>query len=135
MRIRTVRRITLGRSPLAALLVAAMLLGAAAAAQERRPTFRSGRDLVSVDVVVRDRNGEIVRDLTADDFEVREDGRVQQVLGLSFQEISETAVAPATTAELLPGVEERMADPAAAAPGPMRAADVAGRRLLCSSSI
>ena len=130
MRIHTSQSIIRGDRSLATVLVAAMLLGAAGAAQERRPTFRSGRDLVSVDVVVRDRNGEIVRDLTAADFEVREDGRVQQVLGLSFQEITGAAVAPATTAELLAGVEERMEDPAALAPTPMTAADVAGRRLL-----
>jgi VWFA-related protein len=108
----------------------ALLLSPASLAQERRPTFRSGRDLVSVDVVVRDRAGQVIRDLTAADFEVREDGRIQDILGLSFQEISEQAAAPATTAELLAGVEERMADPAGAAPTPMTAADVAGRRLL-----
>jgi VWFA-related protein len=115
---------------LAVALVAAVLPGAAGTAQEPRPTFRSGRDLVSVDVVVRDRNGEIVRDLTAADFEIREDGRVQQVLGLSFQEITGNALAPAATAELLAGVEERVAEAAASAPKPITAADVAGRRLL-----
>ena len=103
MRIPTSQSLGRGARSLAALLLAAMLLGAAGAAQERRPTFRSGRDLVSVDVVVRDRNGEIVRDLTAADFEIREDGRVQQVLGLSFQEITGTAAAPAATADLLAG--------------------------------
>jgi VWFA-related protein len=97
-----------------------------------RPTFRSGRELVSVDVVVRDRAGNIVRDLKSGDFEVREDGRPQQVLGLSFQEIADQAVTPVTTTELLAGVEERMAEPDAAetAPRPLSGADVAGRRLM-----
>ena len=107
-----------------------LALGPSGSAQEARQTFRSGRDLVSVDVVVRDRAGNVVRDLTAADFEIREDGRPQQILGLSFQEIAQESVAPATTAELLAGVEERMADPAAATPSPMTATDVAGRRML-----
>jgi VWFA-related protein len=130
MRIPTSRSLIRSRRVLAVALVAAVLPGAAGTAQEPRPTFRSGRDLVSVDVVVRDRNGEIVRDLTAADFEIREDGRVQQVLGLSFQEITGNALAPAATAELLAGVEERVAEAAASAPKPITAADVAGRRLL-----
>ncbi len=98
---------------------------------QQRPTFRSGRDLVSVDIVVRDRAGNIVRGLTAADFEVREDGRPQEVLGLSFEEISDAAVTPMATADLLAGVEERMTDPAAeVAARPMTAADVSGRRLM-----
>ena len=97
----------------------------------QQPTFRSGRDLVSVDVVVRDRSGAIVRGLTAADFELREDGRVQEVLGFTFEEISDKAVAPLTDAQLLAGAEERMADLSSAAPPkPMAAADLAGRRLL-----
>ena len=55
---------------------------------------------------------------------------MQQVLGLSFQEITGDAVAPAATAELLAGVEERVAEAATSAQKPITAADVAGRRLL-----
>lgn len=116
----------------AAAVVITVLAATTSAQEQRRPTFRSGRELVSVDVVVRDRAGNIVRDLTAADFEVREDGRPQEVLGLSFQEISESAVQPLATTELLAGVEERMTAtaPAAVESKPMTAADVAGRRLI-----
>ena len=101
------------------------------AQDQRRPTFRSGRDLVSVDLVVRDRAGNIVRGLTAADFEVREDGRVQEILGISFEEISTGPVASIGTAELLAGVEERLVDPSAAeAVRPLAPADLAGRRLI-----
>ena len=116
-----------------AVAVITILAATSAATQEqRRPTFRSSRELVSVDVVVRDRAGNIVRDLTTADFEVREDGQPQEVLGLTFQEISETAVKPLSTTELLAGVTERMAEttPAAVESKPMTAADVAGRRLI-----
>ncbi len=116
-----------------AIVVITVLTATTAATQEqRRPTFRSSRELVSVDVVVRDRAGNIVRDLTPADFEVREDGKPQDVLGLTFQEVSDTAVQPLTTTELLAGVGERMADTSSAPVGskPLTAADVAGRRLI-----
>jgi hypothetical protein len=51
----------------------------------QRPLFRSSRELVSVDVIVRDRSGNVVRGLTPQDFEIREDGRPQEVLTVSFQ--------------------------------------------------
>lgn len=113
-------------------VVAAALAAVHVFAQEqRRPTFRSARELVSVDVVVRDRGGHIVRGLTAADFEVREDGRPQEILGLSFEEIADNAVTPIAAAELLAGVEERSADPSSTAPTRrLAAADVAGRRLM-----
>ncbi|MDQ3170777.1 MAG: VWA domain-containing protein [Acidobacteriota bacterium] len=43
------------------------------------PTFRSTAALIEVDVIVRDRNGKFVGGLTADDFEVFEDGKPQPV--------------------------------------------------------
>ena len=100
-------------------------------AQDQRPTFRSRRDLVSVDVVVRDRAGNVVRGLTAADFEVREDGRVQEILGISFEEISAERVTPIATTELLASAEARMSDPSGAgSASPMAAAALAGRRLI-----
>lgn len=101
----------------------------------QQPTFRAALNLVTIDVIVRDRSGAIVRGLTAADFEVREDGRVQQVDSFSFQEISAAAVATGPT-DLLAGVEAQVrADPASprAEPPPARTdlspAALAGRRL------
>ncbi|HXG69510.1 MAG TPA: VWA domain-containing protein [Gemmatimonadaceae bacterium] len=97
----------------------------------RRPTFRSARELVSVDIVVRDRSGNIVKGLTAADFEVREDGRPQEVLGLSYQEIADTGVAPLAVTQLLAGVDGQMTGPSSTrAVTPMTTQDVAGRRLI-----
>jgi VWFA-related protein len=58
----------------------------AVSAQETRetPRFRIGVDAVRIDAVVTDREGRIVADLTADDFEVRQDGRRQTVTFAQF---------------------------------------------------
>ena len=73
-------------------LVAALALAAAAATADPRaqapassaqppqpPAFRAGVGVVRVDVTVIDDDGKPVTDLTRDDFEVREDGEVQQI--------------------------------------------------------
>ena len=93
------------------LTLGVVLLGAVfPSARQQGPaaTFRAGRDLVSIDVVVRDRNGAIVRGLTTDDFEVREDGRTQEILTFTFEQIDERMPAAAQT-ELLAGVEAQVA--------------------------
>jgi VWFA-related protein len=135
-----------------AFLLAAGLTGGPAAQQQPeggaratpqqtpRQVFRSAREVISVDVIVRDRTGAIVRGLTAADFEVREDGKPQEILNFSFEEIRDTAPARMETAQLLAGVEEKLQEPAAVAPSgapapPAAAAaltsdTMAGRRLI-----
>ena len=77
-----------------AMLLACGLLLAPAALQAQstpaqaedstEPTFRTGIDLVRVDVTVTSRGDEPVADLTIDDFEVREDGVVQTIQSAQF---------------------------------------------------
>ena len=47
-----------------------------------QPTFRAGVTLVTSDVIVRDRDGVFMPDLTKDDFRVLEDGVEQEVVSL-----------------------------------------------------
>ena len=64
------------------LLTAAALLPALATAQSAKPdggTIQIASRIVYVDVTVRDSTGNIVRDLTANDFHVFEDGKPQQI--------------------------------------------------------
>ena len=65
-----------------------MLVIAAAAAAQQQPVFRTGANLVRVDVTVIDRQGNPVNSLTADDFEVEEDGVRQAIQTFKFVEAS-----------------------------------------------
>ena len=109
--------------------------------QAPQPVFRSRREVITVDAIVRDKSGAIVRGLKADDFEVREDGKPQQILNFSFEEIRDKAPARVETAELLAGVEAKLqeqtrspsataAAPAPAAAAPLTSESMAGRRLI-----
>ena len=101
------------------------------------PAFRSGVNLVLVDVVVRDKSGAVVKGLAAGDFDLFEDGVRQQVLTFAFEEIANTA-APVERAATLSTVGSALSVSAGGAPsppsapptGPLTSADVAGHRLL-----
>lgn len=124
------------RSALGLVAIGALLVASPVRPQaQQAPVFRAALSMVSVDVVVRDRAGNVVRGLTQNDFTITEDGRPQEVRTFIFQEISEAALA-ATSVDLLQGVEEKVLEstprPAAApvAPTPMRSEELAGRRLV-----
>jgi len=61
---------------------------ASSAPAQAKPVFRSGVNLVLVDVVVRDRSGAFVKDLTAEDFELFEDGVRQQIVTFAVELLS-----------------------------------------------
>ena len=81
------------------------------------PRFESsaGVTIVSVDVVVRDAAGNVVRGLTPKDFVVSEDGKPQTISTFSFQEISEAAPAGTPDIQLLDGLEDKVRAEAARA--------------------
>ena len=66
----------------------ALASGAALTAQpSQAPTFRSGVEYVEVDVVVTNQQGQFVRDLTKEDFQVSEDGKRQAVTAFTLIDI------------------------------------------------
>src|SRR5688500_9537635 len=81
------------------------------------PRFESsaGVSIVSVDVVVRDSSGNVVRGLTPKDFVVSEDGKPQKIETFSFQEIGTSAPAGAPGIQLLDGLEDKVRAEAARA--------------------
>jgi VWFA-related protein len=68
----------------AALVVVTLAVGVLAA--QEQPTFRTGTNLVRVDVSVVDRSGNPVTTLAAEDFDVREDGRLQTITSFKLIE-------------------------------------------------
>lgn len=52
------------------------------------PPFRTGINFVRVDALVTDRQGNAVRDLTQDDFEILEDGKPQKIESFRFIEVA-----------------------------------------------
>jgi VWFA-related protein len=68
---------------LGSLLIAAALAfapqPAAPQSAAQQPTFKSSAALVEVDIIARDKDGRFVSGLTADDFEVLEDGKPQPI--------------------------------------------------------
>ena len=83
---------------------ALVMLAAVAAVQ---PTFRSGVELVTIDVVATDRSGQPVHDLKASDFELFEDGKSQPIKTFQFIDAS---VAP-TESILPPGIVANSVEP------------------------
>ena len=102
--------------------------------------FRSGTELVLVNVVVRDKSGAVVRGLTRDDFVVSEDDRPQTVTSFDFEELdkveapSRGADEPASAAQapviLPPKPVARSADTALAPAGAPVKVNMRGRRLI-----
>ena len=82
----------------AALAVASLAAGlAASGSQSQTQRFRAGVDVVPVYVTVRDRERGFVLDLAKDDFELRDDGRLQAI------EQFTTTVTPLSTVVLIDG--------------------------------
>jgi VWFA-related protein len=102
-----------------------------AAPQRPAATFRSSVDLVTVNVVVRDRSGNIVRGLTRNDFVVTEDGQAQPISTFDFEEIATlaTEVVPASIPTVLGSVGRAPFAPVPA-PETKPAIDMHGRRLI-----
>jgi len=70
---------------------------AAAATPAQRPAIRVSTHLVQIDVVVKDKHGDPVTDLTKDDFTLLDEGRPQSISIFSMQA---THLTPATAAPM-----------------------------------
>ncbi|HEY0322671.1 MAG TPA: VWA domain-containing protein [Pyrinomonadaceae bacterium] len=90
-------------SSLALFLILSLFINAYGQTPKPTSTPQSDQDevvrittnLVQVDAVVTDKKGNLVTDLTADDFEIYEDGHPQKITNLSFIATAETQAPPA----------------------------------------
>ena len=105
--------------------------------ESKGPVFRGDVNLIVVDVVVRDRSGAIVRGLTANDFEIREDNRPQQVVSFNVEEVTTTVPSGQVVPQVLTagvGPSDSKTDAAATTSPPVAEPitreDLAGRRLI-----
>ena len=107
--------------------------------QDARPTFRSGVDLIAVDVQVVDRDGKPIPALTIADFDVRIDGRKREVVSadlVSYDPGIVGKVAPPPVARIAPAVATPgrlfivAVDEGGLAPGDAMVARDAARRFL-----
>lgn len=85
---------------------AALMLTAALAIQpltpQQQPTFSTTTNVVIVNVTVLDRSGQPIANLTKDDFEVYEDGKLQKLQSVDFQHLNDKVLAPPDQAKPQP---------------------------------
>jgi VWFA-related protein len=74
---------------------------------DQMPVFRSGVDSISVDVIVTDRDGRPVTDLTAADFEIREEGKPQTIENFKLVRVLEDAERPEPTRDIMSIADQR----------------------------
>ncbi|HXT24779.1 MAG TPA: VWA domain-containing protein [Candidatus Eisenbacteria bacterium] len=99
-----------------------------ASTPQSAPAIRATTELVLVNVVARDKKGNLVRNLKQQDFTVLEDGQRQQVASFDFENIDELALAQQQTV-----TATGESEPASSAPPTQpaeRAADARDRRLI-----
>jgi VWFA-related protein len=100
--------------PKGVLLVASLAVATAWAQEPDRQTFRAATRLVPVEVIVHDRDGRPIADLTAADFKVFEDGKEQNV---EFFQVNVARPSGATATPAPGGAGGVRSDPAAPALG------------------
>ncbi len=78
-------RPTRGRSKFLALLLELALLSPGLPAQQPDYTFKAETEIVLVNVTVRDKSGNLVRNLKPEDFKLQEDGKSQHVVSFDVE--------------------------------------------------
>jgi len=119
------------------IVVVVALLQSAPRAQQRS-VFRSGTELVLVNVVARDKSGAVVRNLSRDDFTVTEDDKPQTITSFDFEELDAPSPPAADRAASATQAQSILSSPGrtddgnakASAERPSASVDMRGRRLI-----
>src|ERR1700693_6516351 len=97
----TIMTPSLPTTKLLAILLQLALLALALPAQDVDYTFHAQTELVLVNVTVRDKNGNFVRNLKPEDFAVKEDGKAQNVISFDLENTDAVATAEVAQTKLL----------------------------------
>jgi VWFA-related protein len=117
----------LGMSKCIAVVLVLVLLGSYVPSQTDY-TFHAETELVLVNVTVRDKTGKLVRDMKPEDFQIKEDGKTQQIV--SFDIENTDAVATTDVAQAKPPDTSPPAAPNTVGPRPDANAKFKDRRLI-----
>ena len=100
----------------AALFLVIVLLCAASTSQQQSDyVFRTGSELVLVNVTVRDKNGNFVQGLKPDDFTILEDNKPQKVVSFDVENVDAVPASDVAQAKPLPDAVPASSGPTAAA--------------------
>ena len=100
----------------AALFLVIVLLCAASTSQLQSDyVFRTGSELVLVNVTVRDKNGNFVQGLKPDDFTILEDNKPQKVVSFDVENVDAVPASDVAQAKPLPDAVPASSGPTAAA--------------------
>jgi Ca-activated chloride channel homolog len=91
-------------------IVCSAVLAARAREAQQIPVFKSGVDLVNIGVTVTDKKGNLITDLTKDDFEITEDGKKQTLSYFAPGTPTEAGSGPEMHLGLLLDVSESMGE-------------------------
>ena len=83
-------------------IVLAALLATQPLAAQQRATFSTTTNVVIVNVTVLDRNGKPIENLTKDDFQVFEDGKLQKLQAVDFQRLNGQVLPPVDSPQAQP---------------------------------
>lgn len=75
-------------------LILTIALAAQPVTPQQQPTFSTTTNVVIVNVTVLDRSGKPIENLTKDDFEVYEDGKLQKLQSVDFQHLNDKVLPP-----------------------------------------
>ena len=116
---------------LAVILELCLLTSTLPSQQESDYTFKVQTELVLVNVTVRDKNGNFVRDLKPQDFTILEDNKRQKVSSFDIEDVDAVATQDVAQAKPLPGTaSEPQAPTAAGTPAADSTTQFKDRRLI-----
>jgi VWFA-related protein len=101
-------------SKILAVILELSLLAVSGRSQQEDYTFRVQSELVLVNVTVRDKNGNLVRNLKPSDFTILEDNKSQKVVSFDVENMDAVATQDLAQTKALPGSPSAQATPTGA---------------------